>query len=133
MLRELCIDEVSRSVCAGSGSIFFLGDSYFFRICLKSIRGFCGAGDIVAGVTLVIDRPPKGNPDWENTHDPATSKAPYQVYNIGNNNPVPLMSFINAIEKELGKTFRFHRYGKSLWRSHRWRRRRLQDAQRLRP
>lgn len=66
-------------------------------------RDFTYIDDIVTGVTLVIDRPPKGKPDWQDTHDPASSKAPYRVYNIGNNNPVPLMSFINAIEKELGK------------------------------
>ena len=69
----------------------------------KMSRDFTYIDDIVAGVTLVIDRAPQGNPDWQITHDPASSKAPYRVYNIGNNNPVPLMSFINAIEKELGK------------------------------
>lgn len=70
----------------------------------KMSRDFTYIGDIVEGVTLVIDRPPQGNADWqETTPNPASSKAPYRVYNIGNNSPVPLMAFIEAIEKELGK------------------------------
>ncbi len=67
------------------------------------VRDFTFVDDIVEGIVRVIDHPPKGNPNWEGTHpDPSTSPAPYKVYNIGNNNPVKLMDFIEAIEQELG-------------------------------
>jgi UDP-glucuronate 4-epimerase len=56
-------------------------------------------------VIRVIDNPPKGNEQWKGeSPDPSTSPAPYKVYNIGNNNPIKLMDFIEAIEKALGKT-----------------------------
>ena len=67
-------------------------------------RDFTYIDDIVEGVVRVIDHPPKGNPDWSGKHpDPGSSKAPYKIYNIGNNNPVKLMDFITAIEKAIGK------------------------------
>ncbi len=66
-------------------------------------RDFTYVADIVEGITRVIDNPPKGNPNWSGLQpDPSTSTAPYKVYNIGNQNPVALMSFIEAIEKKLG-------------------------------
>jgi UDP-glucuronate 4-epimerase len=68
------------------------------------LRDFTYIDDIVEGVIRVLDHPPKGNPDWSGEHpDPGSSKAPYKIYNIGNNNPVKLMDFIEAIEKALGK------------------------------
>jgi len=70
----------------------------------KMRRDFTYVADIVEGVTRVIDNPPPGNPAWSGADpDPATSKAPYKVYNIGNQNPVELMDFIKAIEEALGK------------------------------
>jgi len=67
-------------------------------------RDFTYIDDIVEGVVRVIDNPPKGNPDWSGLNpDPASSKAPYKIYNIGNNAPVGLMDFIKAIEKKIGK------------------------------
>ncbi len=70
----------------------------------KMVRDFTYIDDIVEGVIRVIDHPPKGNKNWSGkSPDPSTSKAPYKVYNIGNNNPVQLMDFISAIEKALGK------------------------------
>ena len=67
-------------------------------------RDFTYIDDIVEGVIRVNDNPPKGNPDWSGKNpDPGSSKAPYKIYNIGNNNPVKLMDFIEAIEKRLGK------------------------------
>ena len=67
------------------------------------VRDFTYVDDIVEGIVRVIDNPPAGNPDWQGEKpDPSTSKAPYKVYNIGNNNPVKLMDFIKAIEKKLG-------------------------------
>jgi len=66
-------------------------------------RDFTYVADIVEGILRVIDNPPQANPKWSaNDSDPSTSKAPYKIYNIGNSNPVKLMDFIEAIEKELG-------------------------------
>ena len=68
------------------------------------VRDFTYVDDIVEGIKRVIDHPPKGNPDWSGSNpEPSTSKAPYKVYNIGNNDPVTLMDFITAIEEELGQ------------------------------
>ena len=67
------------------------------------VRDFTYVDDIVEGILRVIDNPPQGNPDWTGeAPDPSTSKAPYKVYNIGNNDPVKLMDFVSAIEEELG-------------------------------
>ncbi len=67
------------------------------------VRDFTYIDDIVEGVVRVIDNPPAGNPEWSGARpDPATSPAPFKVYNIGNQNPVKLMDFITAIEEELG-------------------------------
>lgn len=67
-------------------------------------RDFTYIDDIVEGVTRVNDNPPEGNQAWTGKDpDPATSKAPYTIYNIGNNAPVKLMDFIATIEKYLGK------------------------------
>ena len=52
-----------------------------------------------------MDRPPKPNKNWDGKQpDPATSSAPWRVYNIGNNSPVELLDYITALEKALGKT-----------------------------
>jgi UDP-glucuronate 4-epimerase len=68
------------------------------------LRDFTYVDDIVEGVVRVNDNPPKENPEYsEESGDPSRSKAPYKVYNIGNNNPVKLMDFISAIENALGK------------------------------
>ncbi len=70
----------------------------------EMLRDFTYVDDIVEGVVRVIDHPPAGNPDWSGKQpDPGSSRAPYKIYNIGNNNPVKLMDFITAIEKALGK------------------------------
>jgi UDP-glucuronate 4-epimerase len=67
-------------------------------------RDFTYIDDIVSGVTKVLDKPAPPNPDWSgNDPDPGSSKAPYRVYNIGNNTPVPLLDFIAAIENAIGK------------------------------
>jgi UDP-glucuronate 4-epimerase len=67
-------------------------------------RDFTYIDDIVEGVVRVIDNPPVGNKFWTaKDPDPASSRAPYKLYNIGNNNPVKLMDFIKAIEESVGK------------------------------
>jgi UDP-glucuronate 4-epimerase len=67
-------------------------------------RDFTYIDDIVTGVVKVLDKPPAGDPKWSSKDpDPSRSQAPYRLYNIGNNSPVELMAFIEAIEKALGK------------------------------
>ena len=67
-------------------------------------RDFTYIDDIIEGVVNVMDRIPSGNPQWNSDRpDPGTSKVAYRLYNIGNNQPVPLMEFIDTIEKVLGK------------------------------
>ena len=66
-------------------------------------RDFTYIDDIVEGVIRVLDRTATPNPDFDPMQpDPGTSHAPYRVFNIGNNSPVPLMDFIAAIEQALG-------------------------------
>ncbi len=66
-------------------------------------RDFTYIDDIVEGVLRVLDQPASPNPDWSGKQpDPASSRAPWRIYNIGNASPVELMSFIRAIEAALG-------------------------------
>ncbi len=70
----------------------------------KMKRDFTYIDDIVEGVVRVIDKVAEPNPDYDNNNsDPATSFAPYRVYNIGNNDVVQLMDFIETIEDAVGK------------------------------
>ena len=70
----------------------------------KMARDFTYVDDIIEGVVRVLDNPPVSNENWDAVKsDPASSSAPYSVYNIGNNNPVKLMDFIRAIEDSIGK------------------------------
>jgi UDP-glucuronate 4-epimerase len=67
-------------------------------------RDFTYIDDIVEGVVRVADKIATANPEWSGDDpDPATSSAPYRLYNIGNNRPVGLMHFIECVEKSLGK------------------------------
>ncbi|MGH6791833.1 MAG: NAD-dependent epimerase [Methyloceanibacter sp.] len=68
-------------------------------------RDFTYIDDIVEGVVRSLDRVAAPDPDWDGMDpDPATSLAPYRLYNIGNNQPVELMHFIECIEKAVGRT-----------------------------
>jgi UDP-glucuronate 4-epimerase len=70
----------------------------------KMRRDFTYIDDIAEGVIRVIDRIPQPDPLWHgDSPDSATSYAPYRLYNIGNNNPVELMKFIEVLESCLGK------------------------------
>jgi UDP-glucuronate 4-epimerase len=67
-------------------------------------RDFTYIDDIVEGVIRVLDRPARSNPQWSGrSPDPATSTAPYRLYNIGNNKPVELLRYIEVLESCLGK------------------------------
>ncbi|MGN6618855.1 MAG: NAD-dependent epimerase [Ilyomonas sp.] len=68
------------------------------------LRDFTYIDDIVEGIVRVIHHAPQSNENWKaSTSDASMSSAPYKVYNIGNNAPVRLMDFVEAIEKETGK------------------------------
>jgi len=67
-------------------------------------RDFTYVDDVVEGVVRILDVVPKGDPGADmNQPDPATSYAPYRLYNIGNNQPVKLMRFIEVLEAALGR------------------------------
>jgi UDP-glucuronate 4-epimerase len=67
-------------------------------------RDFTYIDDIVEGVIRTLDNVAQPNPDWDSdAPDSATSKAPYRLYNIGNNQPVELMHYINVLQDCLGK------------------------------
>jgi len=70
----------------------------------KMRRDFTYIDDIVEGIIRTLDHTAPPNPDWSGDRpDPATSRGPYRLYNIGNNNPVELMYLIETLEKALGK------------------------------
>jgi len=67
-------------------------------------RDFTYIDDIIEGVLRVIDKPAEANAAWTGENpDPGTSRAPYRLYNIGNNNPVHLLTFIETLESCLNK------------------------------
>ncbi len=67
-------------------------------------RDFTYIDDIVEGVWRVMNKLPEANPGWDGKNpDPASSSAPYRLFNIGNNRPVDLLHFIGLIEKKLGR------------------------------
>jgi UDP-glucuronate 4-epimerase len=68
-------------------------------------RDFTYIDDIVAGVVACLDRVPGPNPDWSDLNpDPASSSAPWKLYNIGRGEPVDLMHYIDLMERALGRT-----------------------------
>lgn len=71
------------------------------------LRDFTYIDDIVEGIVRITEVVPQGNPDWDETSpDPATSPAPYRVYNIGNQQPTRLMDYISCIERAIGREAR---------------------------
>jgi UDP-glucuronate 4-epimerase len=70
-------------------------------------RDFTYVGDIVEGVARACDRVAQPNAEWSSDRpDPATSAAPYRIYNIGNQQPVELMRYIDVLEQCLGRKAR---------------------------
>ena len=67
-------------------------------------RDFTYVDDVVEAIVRLIDRPPQGNPAWSGADpDPASSAAPWKIYNIGNNRPEELMHVVALLEKEFGR------------------------------
>jgi UDP-glucuronate 4-epimerase len=70
----------------------------------RMIRDFTYIDDVVEAVIRILDRVPAPTDAWNSEDpDPATSSAPYRIFNIGNNRPVELMTYISVLEKALGK------------------------------
>lgn len=66
-------------------------------------RDFTYIDDIVEGIIRILDKPATPNNDWDSQHpDPGTSLAPWRVYNIGNNQPIELMNYVETLEDTLG-------------------------------
>jgi UDP-glucuronate 4-epimerase len=93
---DMALFKFTRAILAGEPiDVFNYG---------KHRRDFTYIDDIVEGVIRVLDRIPQPNPDWNGDHpDSATSTGPYRLYNIGNNQPVELMHYIEVLERCLGK------------------------------
>lgn len=71
----------------------------------KMIRDFTYIDDVVEGVIRCIDKPAFADPTFDASQpDPASSDAPYRIFNIGNSQPTPLMDYVQALELALGKT-----------------------------
>ena len=69
----------------------------------EMLRDFTYIDDIVEGTVRIMNVIPEGNKDWDETHpDPASSPAPYRIYNVGNSRPTKLMDYIGCIEKAIG-------------------------------
>jgi UDP-glucuronate 4-epimerase len=68
------------------------------------VRDFTYVDDVVEGIVKVLDQPAVPNPEWNGkSPDPATSTAPYRIYNIGNSRPVNLMRYIEVLETCLAR------------------------------
>ncbi len=92
---DMALQRFTRAILAGEQiKVFNYGNHY---------RDFTYIDDIVTGIIKVLDRPASPNLEWNNRNpDPATSNAPWRIYNIGNNNPVKLLDFIETLEEALG-------------------------------
>jgi UDP-glucuronate 4-epimerase len=70
----------------------------------KHTRDFTYIDDIVEGIIKTLDNPATSNARWDsNLPDPATSKVPWRIYNLGNNKPIHLIEYITTLEKILKK------------------------------
>ena len=93
---DMALFKFTRGIIEGSPITVFNGGDM--------IRDFTYVDDIVEGIVRVVDRPAAPDPAWNgNEPDPATSRAPYRIYNIGNNSPVNLMRYIEVLEECLGR------------------------------
>ncbi len=92
---DMALFKFTKAILAGEKiSVFSYG---------KHRRDFTYIDDIIEGVIRVLDKPAKPNPHWNgDMPDSGTSNAPWRIYNIGNNSPVELLDYIEAIEEALG-------------------------------
>jgi len=92
---DMALQKFTQAIMAGETiSVFNYG---------RHRRDFTYIDDIVEGIIRVLDRPAPPNPNWNSSKpDPASSSAPYRIYNIGNNSPVELQDYIKAIETASG-------------------------------
>ena len=93
---DMALFKFTRGILAGEAiPVFNRGEM---------VRDFTYVDDIVQGVMRVTDRPAASDPDWDPAApSPASSRAPYRVYNIGNSRPVKLMRYIELLEECLGR------------------------------
>jgi UDP-glucuronate 4-epimerase len=71
----------------------------------KMRRDFTFVNDASEAVVRLLDRPPQGDPNWSDERpDPATSAAPWKIYNIGNNKPEDILHVVSLLEEEFGRT-----------------------------
>ncbi|MBI3563124.1 MAG: NAD-dependent epimerase [Gammaproteobacteria bacterium] len=93
---DMALFMFTRNILAGKPiDVFNYGDHK---------RDFTYVDDIVEGVVRTLDKIASPNPHWSgNDPDPGTSKAPWRIYNIGNNNPCDLLRYIEVLENCLGK------------------------------
>ena len=92
---------ISNYIHFGSWSLLntCISPCFYFRFQIE----FCLSFSFFA-VVKVIDKPALGNSNWSSKNsDISSSKAPYRIYNIGNNNPIELLDYIKCLEKSLGK------------------------------
>jgi UDP-glucuronate 4-epimerase len=66
-------------------------------------RDFTYIDDVIEGIVRIMEIPPPANPSWFDAPDCSTSYAPWRIYNIGGNRPVPIMDLVAALEKEIDK------------------------------
>ena len=98
---DMALFKFTKSILAGEPiEVFNFGEHR---------RDFTYIDDIVDGLLRVIENIPDSNSDWDGiTPDPATSLAPWRIYNIGNNDPVNLMDFIETLGEALGRKVEFN-------------------------
>ena len=93
---DMALQKFTRAIISGNPiQVFNYG---------KHRRDFTYIDDIVEGIIRVLEKPASSNEKWNrDMPDPASSSAPYRIYNIGNNNPVKLLDYIEALELSIGK------------------------------
>jgi UDP-glucuronate 4-epimerase len=93
---DMALFSFTRAILAGAPIKLFNNGNH--------IRDFTFVDDIAEGVIRASDQPAQPDPDWDSSNpDPATSNAPFRIYNIGNNDPTELTAYVEAIEEALGK------------------------------